>query len=71
MELEVAGETEVPGENLPLYHFSITNLTCCNLRSNPDRRDGEPATVRLSYSTASSLWCDFQSIINHDLQEAV
>jgi hypothetical protein len=47
----LAGETEVLGENRPSAALSTANPTCCP-ELNPRRRDGKPATNRLSYGTA-------------------
>jgi hypothetical protein len=52
VEWELAGETEVLGENLPQSTLSTTNPTWPDLGSNPGRRGGKPATNRLSYGTA-------------------
>jgi hypothetical protein len=52
MEWELAGETEVAGENLPSGTFSTTYPTWPVLGSNPGRHGGKPATNRLSYDTA-------------------
>jgi hypothetical protein len=52
VEWRLAGETEVLGENLPQRHFVTTNPTWPDLGSNPGRRDGKPATNRLSYGAA-------------------
>jgi hypothetical protein len=52
MEWELAGNTEVLGENLPSATLFITNPTLPDLGSNPGRRGGKPATKRLSYGTA-------------------
>jgi hypothetical protein len=48
---ELAGETEVLGENLPIATLSTTNHIWLDLGSNPRRRNGKPATNRLSYGT--------------------
>jgi hypothetical protein len=53
VEWELAGETEVFGENLPQYHFVHHNPTWLALGSNPGRRGEKPASNRLSYGTAS------------------
>jgi hypothetical protein len=48
----LAGETEVLGENLPHCLFvHHTHPTRC-ADAKPGRRDGKPATNRLSYGTA-------------------
>jgi hypothetical protein len=53
MECRLAGETEVLGENLPQRHFCPSqNPTWSNPGLNPGRRDGKPATNRLSYGAA-------------------
>jgi hypothetical protein len=51
VECELAGETEVLGENLPRAIFSTTDPTRPYLGSNPGRRCGKPAANRLSYGT--------------------
>jgi hypothetical protein len=38
---ELAGETEVLGENLPYYHFA-QDSTWADLGSNPDNHTGKP-----------------------------
>jgi hypothetical protein len=50
--MQLAGETEVLGENLPQCHLSTTNPTLSDPGSNQGRRGGKPATNRLSYGTA-------------------
>jgi hypothetical protein len=53
MECRLAGETEVLGENLPQRHFCPSqNLTWPDSGLNPGRRNGKPATNRLSYGAA-------------------
>jgi hypothetical protein len=52
VEWELAGGAEVLGEHLPSSSLSTTNPTSPDLGSNPGRRDGKPATNRLSYGTA-------------------
>jgi hypothetical protein len=53
MECRLTGETEVLGENLPQRHFCPSqNLTLPDSGLNPGRRDGKPATNRLSYGAA-------------------
>jgi hypothetical protein len=51
---ELAGETEVLGENLPQCHFvdHKSYMTWPELGSNLGRRGAKLATNRLSYSTA-------------------
>jgi hypothetical protein len=53
MECRLAGETEVLGENLPQRHFCLSqNPTWPDPGLNPGRRNGKPATNRLSYGAA-------------------
>jgi hypothetical protein len=54
VEWELAGDTEVLGENLPQCHFVHHRSQWPDLGSNPGLRGGKPATNRLSYVTA--LW---------------
>jgi hypothetical protein len=61
IECRLAGETEDLGENLPHRHFCPSqNPTWRDPGLNPGRRDGKPATNRLSYGAAHqytlSLW---------------
>jgi hypothetical protein len=56
MECMLAGETEVLGENLPQRHFCPSqNPTWPDPVLNPGRRDGKPATNRLSYGAATAV----------------
>jgi hypothetical protein len=55
VELELVGETEAFGENLPQCHFSTTNPTWPNLGWHPGHRGEKPATNCLSYGTAMEL----------------
>jgi hypothetical protein len=52
MECRLAGETEVLGENLPQRHHKIPRA---HPGLNLGRRDGKPATNRLSYGAARYL----------------
>jgi hypothetical protein len=54
VEWRLAGDTEVFGENPPQRHFAHHKSTWPDLGSNPGRRDGNPATNRLSYGAAKS-----------------
>jgi hypothetical protein len=53
VEGELAGETEVLGENFPRTTLSTTNPTRPDLGLNAGRRGGKPATNCLNYSTAT------------------
>jgi hypothetical protein len=61
VEWELAGETEVIGENLPSATLSATYPTWPDLGSNPGRRGGKPATNRLSYGTVY-LYPDYMAL---------
>jgi hypothetical protein len=52
VKCELAGETEVLGENLPQWHIvhHKSHMTWPGLE--PGRRGGKPATNRLIYGTA-------------------
>jgi hypothetical protein len=50
VERELAGETEILGEN-PSATLSTTNPTLSDPSSNQGRRGGKPATNRLRYGT--------------------
>jgi hypothetical protein len=53
VERELAGETEILGENLPQCHF-VYHISQMNYPgSNPGRRGGKPATNSLSYGMSS------------------
>jgi hypothetical protein len=51
LKWELIGKTEVLGENLPKCYVVHRKSKWPDLRQNPDRRGGKPATNRLSYGT--------------------
>jgi hypothetical protein len=56
VEWELAGETEVLGENKPecnVFHHKFHKWS--DLGSNPGPRGGKPATNNLSYGTATDV----------------
>jgi hypothetical protein len=56
IECRLAGETEVPGENVPQRHFCPSqNPTWPDQGLNPGRRGGKLATNCLSYGAALFL----------------
>jgi hypothetical protein len=54
VEWRLAGKTEVLGENLSQRHFIYLKSHLPDPGSNPGRRDGKPATNRLSYGAANT-----------------
>jgi hypothetical protein len=62
VEWRLAGETEVLGENLAQRHFVHRKTTWPD--SNPGRRDGKPATNRLSYGASNTRIIIFPSHLN-------
>jgi hypothetical protein len=54
VEWELAGGTEVFGENLPSATLSTINITWPDLGSNPGRRRGKPATI--FFNSLSGVW---------------
>jgi hypothetical protein len=63
VEWELAGETEVLGENLHQCHFINHKSQMTWPALEPGRRDGKQATNRFSYGTAQSdIRFDFQHI---------
>jgi hypothetical protein len=52
VEWWLAGETEVPGENLPQWHFVHHKSHTTWQSAKPGRRGGNSATNSLSYGTA-------------------
>jgi hypothetical protein len=55
MECRLAVETEVLGENLPQRHFCPSQNPTWPDGLNQGRRDGKPATNRLSYGAAQFM----------------
>jgi hypothetical protein len=51
--MDLAGETEVLGGNLPRLHFAHHKSHMTTRFRTPDRSGGKPATNRLSYGAAS------------------
>jgi hypothetical protein len=56
---EMAGETEVLGENLPHSPLFYQKY---HLSSNPGRSGGKPATNRLSYGTPICAWKELKTM---------
>jgi hypothetical protein len=55
VEWRLAGETKVLGKKLPQRHFVHHKSHLPHPGSNPSRRGGKPATIRLSYGAAKLI----------------
>jgi hypothetical protein len=61
---ELAGDTEVFGENLLKCHFVNNKSHMTDLGSSLGRRCGKPGTDRLSYSMAYLISLQINSALN-------